>query len=931
MALTPGTRLGVYDVLAAIGAGGMGQVWRARDTKLNRDVALKVLPDSFAHDPERLARFTREAQTLASLNHPHIAAVYGLEESHGVRALVMELVEGDDLSQRIARGAIPLDEALPIARQIAEALEAAHEQGIIHRDLKPANIKVKADGTVKVLDFGLAKALDPAAASSPEAMNSPTITSPAHLRQGYGAAGTEAGIVLGTAAYMSPEQASGKVVDKRADVWSFGVVLLEMLTGRRLFDGETMAHTLAEVLRGPLDFSRLPADTPMAIRDLLRRCLTRDVKKRTRDIGDARIAIDEAMTSAADGMAAGLAEAGRHIATPASSGRQMLPWAVAATLGAGLLAVLGLWAPWRAEAPVDRPLVRLDVDLGADVSLPASSGGGRGVGASSVAISPDGARLVFASGTPAKLFIRRLDQAKAVELPGTQGASAPVFSPDGQWVAFLSGDKAHKISVDGGAVVPLGGEGNAIHRPKWGDDGGVLMGGQNLTRFPTGGSPPEIVAELRLGELSLVEPQMLPGDTAILFATDHPGPVDKTNIEVVTLADRQRKVLVQGGASPRYLATSNGAGHLVYVNGATLFALPFDVKTLTTRGAAVPIVDDVAHDDYIGNGQFDVSRTGTLVYRRALGGAQTLRTLQWVDAAGKRVPLLAKPGVYQELRLSPDGARIAVSVADGRRQDVWVYDTQRDATTRLTFGDATYRYPTWSPDGRAIALSAVGTGLQIVRADGAGQAQALTETKAVQYPWSFSPDGTRLAYYELTPQGDRQIWTIPLEDHGGQWKSGTPEPFLKSSSTETAPSISPDGRWLAYQSNESGTTEVYVRTFPASASGPGGKWLISNNGGSSPRWSRSRRDLVYQSGDQILTVAYAVKGEAFLAERPTVWIPTLGAVASGTAGLWDLAPDGKRVVVVTPAGSAEALTQEHHVVFLQNFFDELRRKVPLRK
>ncbi len=921
MALTPGTRLGVYDVLAAIGEGGMGQVWRARDTRLNRDVALKCLPDSFANDAERLARFTREAQTLASLNHPHIAAIYGLEESNGVRALVMELVEGDDLSQRIARGAIPLDDALPIARQIAEALEAAHEQGIIHRDLKPANIKVRPDGTVKVLDFGLAKALDPAAASSSAAMSSPTITSPAM---------TQAGMILGTAAYMSPEQASGKAVDKRADVWSFGVVLLEMLTGQRLFDGETVAHTLADVLRGPLDFSKLPADTPTAIRDLLRRCLTRDVKKRTRDIGDARIAIDEIMTSAADGAVAGVAEAGRSVAPPVSSRRQMLPWAVAATLGAGLVAVLGLWAPWRARSPLDRPLLRLDVDLGADVSLPASSGSLRGGGASSVAISPDGGRLAYVSGTPEKLFIRRLDQATAIELPGTQGASTPVFSPDGQWVAFLSGDKAYKISMEGGAVVPLGGDGGISQRATWGDDGSILRGGRQLTRLPPDGSPPEIVAEIRTGELSLVDPQMLPGGNAILFATDNPGPVDKTNIEVVTLADRQRRVLVQGGASPQYAATSDGAGHLLYVNGATLFAIPFDVATLTTRGAAVPLVDDVAHADTIGSAQFDVSRTGTLVYRRAVGGVAALRMLQWVDAAGKRVPLLAKPAVYQELALSPDGTRIAVSVADGRRQDVWVYDVQRDATTRLTFGDAIYRYPTWSPDGRAIALSAVGTGLQVVRVDGAGKVQALTETRAVQYPSSFSPDGRQLAFFELTPQGNRQLWTLPLVDRGGQLTAGTPEPFLKSSTTEIAPSISLDGRWLAYESDESGSVEVYVRTFPASASGRGSKWLISNNGGRLPRWSTNGRNLVYQSGDQLLTVAYAVQGDAFVAEKPRVWIPKLGVVAAGTV-LWDLAPDGKRVLVVSPVEGADGSKAEHHVVFLQNFFDELRRKVPLGK
>ena len=916
--LSAGTTLGPYEIVAQIGEGGMGLVYRARDTKLNRDVALKILPDAFASDPDRLARFTREAQTLAALNHPNIAAIYGLEEGPAeagphasggrVRALVMELVEGDDLSQRIARGAIPLDEALPIAKQIAEALEAAHEQGIIHRDLKPANVKVRPDGTVKVLDFGLAKAMEPASSSSRSMSMSPTITTPAM---------TQAGMILGTAAYMSPEQARGGAVDKRADLWAFGVVLWEMLTGTRLFEGATVSDTLASVLKSEPEWKALAPATPSAIRRLLRRCLEKDRRRRLPDAAVARLEIDEALTAGSAVDSPALPTTDSRPATRSGT----LPWAIAgaALIVAGVL--LMLWAPWRAEKPVDRPLARLDVDLGADVSLPAPA-----AGESSIAISPDGTRLVYASGAPTKLFTRRLDQPKATELPGTQGADAPFFSPDGQWVGFVVGGRVNKISVEGGAVVPLGGGAN-LTGARWGDDGSVFMSAsQKGLWIPAGGGPPETVAEAVNGELSLHYPEILPGGKAILLAADNPGPVDKTTIEVVTLADHRRKTLIRGGASPRYLATSNGAGYLVYINSATLFAVPFDLKTLETRGTAVPVVDDVAHESLVGGGQFDVSRTGTLVYRRTSGDAAALTTLQWIDPTGKKEPLRAKPGLYRDPRLSPDGRRVALLLTEGGSSDIWVYDPRRDAMTRLTFGGGVPRYPTWSPDGRYVVFSNVGSGLFQARADGASQPQALTQSKTIQYPWSFTPDGKRLAYSEFV--GTPQVWTVPLEDQGGQLKAGKPEPFLKSNFADLNPSFSPDGRWSAYQSNESGTNEVYVRAFPPPSSGQGGRWQISNSGGTGPRWSRSGHELVYQSGDQIMAASYTVNGDTFVAEKPRVWIAKLGAAVIANATVWDLAPDGKRVAVLTPVESAEAPKQEHEVVFLLNFFDELRRRAP---
>jgi len=870
----------------------MGEVYRARDTKLKREVALKVLPDSFAGDPDRMARFQREAEVLAALNHPHIAQLYGVEE----RALAMELVEGETLA-----GPLPLDTALNYARQIAEALEAAHEKGIIHRDLKPANVVVTPEGVVKLLDFGLAAVALGGSSDASDPVNSPTLTMRA----------TQAGMIMGTAAYMSPEQATGRPVDNRADIWSFGVVLWELLTGHRLFEGETISHTLADVLRGPIEFHKLPSGTPKKIQDLLKRCLDRNVKNRLRDIGEARIAIDQALS--------GAPEEPETVAAPPG---RLLPWAATAVLA--VIAAVALWALWRTEKPVDRSLVRLDVDLGADVSLPAPTN------MSSVAISPDGTRLAYISGTPTRLFTRRLDQPKAIELPGTQGVTTgPFFSPDGQWVGFVVGNKLNKISVEGGAAVPIG-DTEGFAGASWGEDGSIFVSepyGKGLLRFPAGGGAPETVAGLANGELALALPQILPGGKAVLLSAGTALDVDKQTIEVLTLKDRHRKMVARGGQSPRYLATSGTVGHLIYVNKATLFAVPFDPDKLETHGTAVPVLDDVAYEALAGTGQFDFSGApsghGTLVYRRARGDVSGRTTVQWIDLNGKRDPLLANPGIYQYPLLSPDGKRVALAVTEGGNQDIWVYDMQRDAMTRLTFGGGRNAFPTWSPDGQYVLFTSSGHGILQARADGAGQPQALTESKSLQRPSSFTPDGKRLAYHEGLGKG--QIWTVPLEDQGGRLKVGKPEQFLKSSFTDRDPSFSRDGRWLAYRSNESGKDEVYVRMFPPPSSGQGGKWQISNSGSTFPRWSRSGHDLLYRSGDQIMAASYTVKGDTFVAEKPRVWIAKLG----GTD--WDLAPDGKRVVVVTPVDAGEALKQDHEVVFLENFFDELRRRVPVGK
>ena len=899
MAAAPGTRLGPYEITGLLGAGGMGEVYRARDTKLGREVAIKVLPEAFAADPDRMARLEREARLLAALNHPNVAAIYGIE----LNALVMELVPGPTLEQRIASGPVPLNEALAVAKQIVDGLEAAHERGIIHRDLKPANIKVTPEGTVKLLDFGLAKAAEETSAISGNPSISPTIS----------LAMTQAGVILGTAAYMSPEQARGKRVDKRADIWAFGVVLYEMLTGSHLYGGgETVTDTLAAVVLKDPQWDSLPTDTPPRIRRLLERCLRMDPKSRLRDIGEARVILDEAENDSPP-------------AAPGQEQRNWLPWTVAGVLATALAITLAI--AWQATRPLSRPLMRLNVELGPDAVLARSTGGGM------LAMSPDGTRLALtlrgADGR-VRLYTRRLDQSQVTPLAGTENASSPFFSPDGEWIGFFADTKLKKISGEGGAAVTLcdapTGRGGS-----WGDDGNIVVALSPtgaLARIPSMGGALAPATRLDAGERTHRWPQVLPGSQAVLFtASSSSGNYDDANIDVVSLKTGARKTLHRGGFSARYLPS----GHLVYVHQNTLFATRFDPARLALAGAPVPVLEDVSVASGAG-GDFAFAQTGNFAYLSGQG-TQVGWQIYWLDASGKRQPLHATPGFYFSLRLSPDGKRLAFSKGGAQGVDIWVKDLERDTLSRLSFFPGANGWPVWTPDGKYIVFRSEtpgAPGAYIVRSDGSGEAQRLMDSKVkdLPTPYSFSPDGKRLAFYASGNSGSSDIFTAPLEGDSGHPRLGKPELFLGTPFVELQPAFSPDGRWIAYTSAESGSYEVYVRSFPGGIAGSG-KWLVSTGGGYGPVWSRSGRELLYETlDDRIMSVSYTASGDSFVPGKPRLWMETPVYPGNvGMVGSYDLAPDGKRIAALlseAPAGQAPTM----HLTFLLNFFDELRRRVP---
>ena len=913
MPLKAGAHLGSYEILAAIGAGGMGEVYRARDTRLNRDVALKILPDTFTHDRERVARFQREAHVLAALNHPHIAAIYGLDEANGSQFLVLELVDGESLDKRAARGPIPVAEALEIAGQVAEALEAAHDKGIIHRDLKPANIALTSDGQVKVLDFGLAKALEPMSAASANVTASPTITTPAMM--------TGIGMILGTAAYMSPEQAKGRPADKRSDVWAFGCVLYEMLTGTRAFGGEDVSDTLAAVLRSDPDWTALPKDVSPNTRLLLQCCLEKDCKKRIGDMSTARFLITQpAIVDPA---------AGVSVRPPTPMWRRVAPFVVTAAVAAALMAGV-LWA--LRPTPVPVMISRFTIPLPEGQVF---TNDGRHV----VAISPDGGQIVYVAD--GRLHLRSMRDLKSTPIRGTEGRQGvlnPVFSPDGRSIAFwVAEDRTiRRMAVNGGAAVTV----CTAERPtgiSW-DASGILFGqgSEGVMRVAADGGKPEPLVRLKEGEVAH-GPQMLPDGRHVLFTVATGTSADrwdKAKVVLQELTSDDRKTLIDGGSDGRVLPT----GHIVYALGGTLLAVPFDIRRLEVRGGPVPILDGVRRGNTPeinpGVAHFSVSTTGALIY---VPGPVSLtpddQQLVRVDPKGDMEPLKLAKGRYETPRVSPDGKRLAFATDDAKEAIVWIYDLSGTSSVRrLTVGGRN-RYPIWSADGERVAFQSDREGDASIfwqRADGTGPAERLTtaEPGASHLPESWSPKGDRFLFSVIPKAvGGASLWTFSLQDRKAERFGGVQ---LTAANLPRAV-FSPDGRWVAYMSDETGMTGVYVQPFPAT----GTKYPISKGRAFSPLWSPDGKGILYvdaaNRGTGELVIVHLTTEPTFTfgnpVVRPSGRFQTGGVSAPNSPRRFDMAPDGT-IIGIVEADRISSQSDALRIEVVLNWLEELKQRVP---
>ncbi len=869
-------------------------MYQAHDTKLGRDVAIKVLPEAFAHDPERLARFQREAKMLAQLNHTNIATIYGLEHSNDTHYLVMELVPGDTLAERIKRdGAVPVEESLTMAKQIAEALEAAHEKGIIHRDLKPANVKVTPEGKVKVLDFGLAKAFadDP---STVDMSNSPTLSMAATMQ----------GVILGTAAYMSPEQAKGKQVDKRTDIFAFGAVLYELLTGKQAFHGEDVGDILAAVVKTDPDWSRLPEATPSTIRTLLRRCLRKDKRQRLADATGLRIEIEDALAAPAT------AESTDAALGSGVLGRRAL------LVGAGCLVVacvVAALAGWNLRPTPAKPVTRTVITLPAGQQLAAGDN-------PAIAISPDGRLLAYAAiqGSVQQLYLRAMDSLEARAIPGTEGAVNPFFSPDSQSLGFFAEGKLKRVSVNGGGAITLGDA--AIPRgASWSSQGAIAFTpsfGGPVQQMPEAGGAAKSLTQMAKGDTSHRWPEVLPDGKAVLFASGLTTSSTQVAVYMIETGEQRILISVPGSTQPRYAAS----GHLLYVKGSTLMAAPFDVRRQTLTGEAVPVVENVQGSSF-GAAQYSISATGSLVY--VSGGSQSDQSrMVWVSRDGKEQPLAAPPRGYSRPRISPDGRKVAVE-QDGQ---IWVYELARDTMTRFTFEGSNNFVPVWTPDGSRIAFQSNKDGPPSVfwqEADGSGGMEKLTGSEYLRFPRSWSADGRLLSFGEVNPTTGYDIWVLDMKDpstSSGQGRKAVP--FLRTPFYE-AGVISPDGHWMAYTSNESGRYEIYVQPYP----GPGGKWQISTDGGMDVRWSANGRELTYRNGDKMMAVDVTTQ-PAFSAGKPKMLFEGPYVPPLQIASFYDVSADGQRFLMIKPVEQAQSATQ---IMVVQNWFEELKQKVPVGK
>jgi serine/threonine protein kinase/Tol biopolymer transport system component len=889
-----GKTLAHYEITSQLGKGGMGEVYQAKDRKLGRDVAIKVLPEEFAMDADRVARFQREAKLLASLNHTNIAAIYGLEASEQTNFLVLELVEGETLADRIKAGPIPVEESLKLALQIAEALEAAHKRGVIHRDLKPANIKVTPDGKVKVLDFGLAKAFGGEQAEL-NLSNSPTLSN----------AATQMGVILGTAAYMSPEQARGKSVDKRTDIWAFGCVLYEMLTGQAAFQGEDVTEILAAVVKGGANLDPLPANLHFRVREAITRCLQKDLKKRYQDVGDVRYEIEQSLADPSGVLVKPLAATERQ-----SKLQLILPWVAAAVVVAAIIAGV---AVWKFKPPESNQVSRFSHELPREQQFGSFTN-------PLLAVSPDGRQFVYC--TPRGIYLRSMDELDAKLIRGTEeNPRQPFFSSDGQWIGYWSSteNQLKKISISRGIPVSLTND-TPNGFLSWNTNDTIIYSGtKGIMRIPAKGGSPETVIEAK--NETFFTPRLLPGGKAVIFTiTTDQG----YHVAVQSLASGKRKTLTAG--SDAYYSPT---GHLVYIFGKDLCAIPFDLDALDVTGGSIPIVKDIFRSG--GAPQFAVSASGTLVYLQGTAEIRFKRTLVWVDKNGNEEPLAAPQDAYGTPRISPDGTKVALKVG-WPYSHVWILDLVRNNITRLfpdTNPNALESLPIWTPpNGQQIAFYGSGGsnfGIACMAANGTGNIEHYSQPGRGIYPACWSSDGKNLLAM-IAPLGGENYDIGMLSMEGGpKWRQ-----LLHENYSELQPQISPNGRWMAYTSNESGQYEVYVRPFPEVDKG---RWQVSTSGGDSPLWSPEGRELFYRSGDAVNTVPVKTDPGFSYETRKQLFQKPYVSADMGISILeihpWDIRPDGKRFLMMKESEPAAAdLPQRINIVL--NWFEELKQRIPVK-
>jgi Tol biopolymer transport system component/predicted Ser/Thr protein kinase len=894
-----GKQLGSYKIVSMVGAGGMGEVYKARDTRLDRIVAIKVLPAHLADRADLRERFDREAKTIASLNHPHICTLYDIGHEGEIDFLVMEYLEGETLAQRLLKGSLPLEQVLRYAIEIADALDKAHRKGITHRDLKPANIMLTKSGT-KLLDFGLAKLTQEAALGTPES-RLPTLKS----------AVTAEGTILGTLQYMAPEQLEGNEVDARTDIFSFGAVVYEMATGKRAFEGKTQASVIGAIMSiDPPLISSLQPMTPPALDRVVKKCLAKEPDNRWHAIKDL---CDEVKWIAESGSQAGAATAP---AGPASKNRRKtLVWGAVSLLAC---AIIGMTV-WILKPAPPRPVTRFTLSLPPDQRL-------AGLDAPAIALSPDGTRLAYVatqSGVQ-EIYLRAMDSSEVRMIPGTEGARAPFFSPDGQWVGFFAENKLEKISLSGGAPVTIcDAPGNSLTvSASWGaDDNIVFQSGTaaGLRQVSAAGGTPKLLStpDSKKGETTHRFPELLPGGKAVLFAAGQSATVNLNNARIVvrSLQTGETRDLI-GGTYPSYAPT----GHLVYAQAGTLMAVSFDPRRLAVTGASVPMLESVLQSPTSGVVQYSFSNTGSVAY--VPGGLQAVqRKLVWVDRKGTEQPLPTPSHPYRTPRLSPDGRRVVVAISDQLGDHIWLYDLTRDTLTRLTFEGTTNSTPIWTPDGKRITFGSTRGGSSASDAfwqpaDGSGSAEALTMFRENRHNMgSWSPDGQVLSFEEINPVTRRDVWVYTLSDRKAH-------PFLNTQFNETAPEFSPDGHWLAYASDESGRYEIYVQPYP----GPGGKWQISTEGGTEPRWTRDG-EIFYRSGTKMMAVDTKLK-PTFSADKPKMLFEGQYVPSLATMHNYDVSQDGQRFLMVKDSDQATLSTQINVVL---NWFEELKRRVPAKQ